>query len=88
MLKIRLRRMGAKGKPSYRVIVVDSQKPRDGASVEIIGHFDPRTEPETISIKEERAHLQGVPEGQVYHSRPPQGQDDRRRQGEEWLDSS
>jgi small subunit ribosomal protein S16 len=55
MLKIRLRRMGARGKPSYRVIVVDSQKPRDGASVEIIGHFDPRTEPETISIKEDRA---------------------------------
>jgi small subunit ribosomal protein S16 len=55
MLKIRLRRMGARGQPSYRVVVVDSQKPRDGASVEIIGHFEPRTEPETIVIKEERA---------------------------------
>ena len=55
MLKIRLRRMGARGKPTYRVIVVDSQKPRDGASVEIIGHFNPRTEPETITIKEDRA---------------------------------
>ena len=55
MLKIRLRRMGARGQASYRVIVVDSRAPRDGASVEIIGHFDPRTQPETVVIKEERA---------------------------------
>jgi small subunit ribosomal protein S16 len=55
MLKIRLRRMGARGQPSYRVVVVDSRAPRDGATVEIIGHFNPRNEPETISIKEERA---------------------------------
>ncbi len=55
MLKIRLRRMGARGQPSYRVVVVDSQKPRDGASVEIIGNYDPKTEPSTIVIKEERA---------------------------------
>jgi small subunit ribosomal protein S16 len=55
MLKIRLRRMGAKGKPTYRVVVVDSRKSRDGAFVEIIGNFDPKTEPESIAIKEERA---------------------------------
>jgi small subunit ribosomal protein S16 len=55
MLKIRLRRMGARGQPSYRVVVVDSRKPRDGATVEIIGNYDPKTEPATIVVKEERA---------------------------------
>jgi small subunit ribosomal protein S16 len=47
--------MGARGKPTYRVVVIDSQKARDGAFVEIIGSFDPQTEPETIKIKEDRA---------------------------------
>jgi small subunit ribosomal protein S16 len=55
MLKIRLRRVGARGEPSYRVVVADSRAARDGAFVEIIGHYNPRTEPETIVIKEERA---------------------------------
>ncbi len=55
MLKIRLRRVGARGEPSYRVVVADSRAARDGAFVEIIGNFNPRTEPETIVIKEERA---------------------------------
>ena len=55
MLKIRLRRVGAKKKPSYRLVVVDSRAPRDGASVSIIGHYDPLTDPETIVIDEEEA---------------------------------
>jgi small subunit ribosomal protein S16 len=55
MLKIRLRRVGAKKKPSYRLVVADSRAPRDGAFVEIIGHFDPLSDPETIVVKEERA---------------------------------
>jgi len=55
MLKIRLRRMGARSQASYRMVIVDSRAPRDGASVEIIGHYNPRTEPPTIVIKEERA---------------------------------
>ena len=55
MLKIRLRRMGARGKPTYRVVVIDSQKSRDGAFVEIIGSYNPQTEPESVNIKEERA---------------------------------
>jgi len=55
MLKIRLRRMGAKKKPSYRLVVADVRAPRDGAFVDIIGHFDPLTDPETIVIKEEKA---------------------------------
>jgi small subunit ribosomal protein S16 len=55
MLRIRLRRVGAKKKPSYRLVVADQRSPRDGAFVEIIGHFDPMTDPETIVVKEERA---------------------------------
>jgi small subunit ribosomal protein S16 len=55
MVKIRLRRVGAKKKPAYRVVVADSQSPRDGAFVEIIGHYDPLTEPPTIVIDEEKA---------------------------------
>ena len=55
MLKIRLRRVGAKKKPSYRLVVADIRAPRDGAFVDIIGHYDPLTDPETIVIKEEKA---------------------------------
>jgi small subunit ribosomal protein S16 len=55
MLKIRLRRVGAKKKPSYRLVVADVRAPRDGAFVEIIGHFNPQTDPETVVIKEDRA---------------------------------
>jgi small subunit ribosomal protein S16 len=55
MVKIRLRRVGAKKKPSYRVVVADSRAPRDGAFIAIIGHFNPLTDPETIVIDEEKA---------------------------------
>ena len=55
MLKIRLRRTGARGQASYRMVIVDSRAPRDGAFVEIIGNYNPRTEPASITIKEERA---------------------------------
>ncbi|MCX5999814.1 MAG: 30S ribosomal protein S16 [Chloroflexi bacterium] len=55
MVKMRLRRMGAKNRPSYRVVVADSQSPRDGALIETIGHYDPLTEPETVAIDEEKA---------------------------------
>ena len=55
MLKIRLRRVGAKKQPSYRLVVADIRAPRDGAFVEIIGHYNPMTEPETIVIEEEKA---------------------------------
>jgi small subunit ribosomal protein S16 len=55
MLKIRLRRIGAKKKPSYRLVVADSRSPRDGAFVDIIGHYDPMTDPETIVVKEDKA---------------------------------
>ena len=55
MLKIRLRRVGAKKKPSYRLVVADVRAPRDGAFIDIVGHYDPLTDPETIVIKEEKA---------------------------------
>ena len=55
MLRIRLRRMGARGKPTYRVVVADIRSARDGSFVEIIGNYDPRTNPETVNIKEDKA---------------------------------
>ena len=55
MVKIRLRRTGAKKQPHYRVVVTDSKAPRDGKFIEIIGHYNPRTEPITAEIDAERA---------------------------------
>jgi small subunit ribosomal protein S16 len=55
MVKIRLRRMGKKKQPTYRVVVADSRAPRDGRFIETIGFYDPRTEPPTVQIKEDRA---------------------------------
>jgi small subunit ribosomal protein S16 len=55
LVKIRLRRIGAKKQPSYRLVVADSRTPRDGAFIAIIGHYNPLTDPETIVIDEEKA---------------------------------
>ena len=55
MVKIRLRRTGAKNRPSYRLVVADSRAPRDGAFISIIGHYNPLTDPETVAINEEKA---------------------------------
>ena len=55
MVKIRLRRMGRRNRPFYRVVVADSRSPRDGKFVEIIGHYNPLTDPSTIDIDEEKA---------------------------------
>ena len=55
MVKIRLRRTGAKKRPSYRLVVADARAPRDGAFINIIGHYNPLTDPETIVIDEEKA---------------------------------
>lgn len=54
-LKIRLKRMGMKKKPFYRVVVADINSPRDGRFVEEIGFYDPMTEPATINIDTEKA---------------------------------
>ncbi|MBI2909360.1 MAG: 30S ribosomal protein S16 [Chloroflexi bacterium] len=55
MLKIRLRRVGARKRPAYRVVVVDSRVPRDGTFVEVIGHYDPITDPPTITVDQDKA---------------------------------
>ena len=55
MLKIRLRRMGAKKAPFYRIVVADSRAPRDGAFVEEIGYYKPLTDPAEIKVDNEKA---------------------------------
>jgi len=54
-VKIRLKRMGAKHAPFYRVVVADSRAPRDGRFIEEIGYYNPTTEPTTIKIDAEKA---------------------------------
>ena len=55
MVKISLRRMGAKKAPFYRVVVADSRYPRDGRFIEEIGYYDPTKEPSVVSIDKEKA---------------------------------
>jgi len=54
MVKIRLRRMGAKKQPTYRFVVSDARSPRDGRFIEILGHYNPRTEPKTVVVDEDK----------------------------------
>ena len=61
MVRIRLRRVGGKKQPSYRVVAADRESPRDGRFLENLGHYNPRTEPATIHLKEDRIfHWLGV----------------------------
>ena len=55
MVKIRLRRMGAKKAPYYRIVVADARSPRDGRCIEEIGTYNPLTEPATITVDTEKA---------------------------------
>lgn len=55
MIRLRLRRTGAKKRPSYRIVAAEHSAPRDGRFIEIIGHYDPLTEPATVKVNEERA---------------------------------
>jgi len=55
MVRIRLRRVGLKKQPSYRIVVADQRTARDGRFIEIIGHHNPRTRPSTDIVQEERA---------------------------------
>jgi small subunit ribosomal protein S16 len=55
MVRIRLRRMGLKGQPTYRLVVADQRSPRNGGFIEIIGHHNPRTQPITDVVNEARA---------------------------------
>ena len=56
MLRIRLRRVGAKNEPRFRIVVADSRAARDGAFVDYLGHYNPRTDPPTVVIDKEKAH--------------------------------
>lgn len=53
--RIRLRRVGRKKSPAYRIVVADRAAPRDGRFIETIGHYDPLTDPATVEVKLERA---------------------------------
>jgi small subunit ribosomal protein S16 len=54
VVRIRLRRMGAKKKPFYRIVVAHKESPRDGRFIEVLGTYDPRTQPETVNVNSER----------------------------------
>jgi len=54
MVRIRFRRVGLKNQPSYRIVVQDKEMPRDGRFLEIVGFYNPRTEPGTIAVQEDR----------------------------------
>ena len=55
MVRLRLRRAGSKAQPSFRIVAADREHPRDGRFLEMVGHYNPRTEPATIVVDEARA---------------------------------
>jgi small subunit ribosomal protein S16 len=57
LVKIRLKRMGAKRRPFYRLVVADARSPRDGRFIEQLGYYDPLTDPATIKIDEDKVLL-------------------------------
>jgi small subunit ribosomal protein S16 len=54
MVRIRLRRVGLKHQPTYRIVAAEKESPRDGRFLEILGFYNPRTDPATIEVKEDR----------------------------------
>jgi small subunit ribosomal protein S16 len=56
MVRIRFRRIGLKGQPSYRIVAADKEAARDGRFLEILGFYNPRTNPSTLTIKEDRVY--------------------------------
>ncbi len=56
MVRLRLRRIGLKGQPTYRIIAADKEAPRDGRFLEILGVYNPRTNPATIKLNEDRVY--------------------------------
>jgi small subunit ribosomal protein S16 len=56
MVRIRLRKMGLRHQPYYRIVVADRESPRDGRFLEVVGSYNPRTEPSTIRVKEDRVY--------------------------------
>ena len=57
MVRIRLRRVGSRNQASYRVVVADKESPRDGRFIEAVGHYNPRTDPSTIVLKDDRSSI-------------------------------
>ena len=56
MVRIRLRRVGAKKQPSYRIVAADKESPRDGRFLENLGFYNPLTEPATLNVKEDKVY--------------------------------
>ena len=56
MVRLRLRRIGLKGQPTYRVVAADKESPRDGRFLEILGFYNPRTQPATVHLNEARVY--------------------------------
>ena len=56
MVRLRLRKVGGKGQPSYRIVAADKESPRDGRFLEILGFYNPRTDPATITLNEDRIY--------------------------------
>ena len=56
MLRIRLRRVGSKKQPSYRMVIAENEWPRDGRFLEIVGRYNPRTHPSTVEVDEDRVY--------------------------------
>jgi small subunit ribosomal protein S16 len=89
MVRIRLRRIGLKGQPTYRIIAADKESPRDGRFLEILGVYNPRTNPATINIKEDRVFhwmqngaLPTESVAQIFKSSGTQARFERLKQGE------
>jgi small subunit ribosomal protein S16 len=89
MVRIRFRRIGLKGQPSYRIVAADKEAPRDGRFLEILGFYNPRTEPSTLNIKEDRIYhwmkngaLPTESVGQVFKSAGVLDRFERFKQGE------
>jgi len=89
MVRIRLRRIGLKGQPTYRIIAADKESPRDGRFLEILGVYNPRTNPATIHIKEDRVFhwmkngaLPTDSVAQIFRTSGTQTRFDRFKQGE------
>lgn len=55
MVRLRLQRTGRRNRPNYRIVAAESRAPRDGAFIEILGHYDPLTDPATVVIDEDKA---------------------------------
>jgi small subunit ribosomal protein S16 len=89
MVRIRLRRIGLKGQPTYRLVAADKESPRDGRFLEILGVYNPRTNPATIHLKEDRIFhwmkngaLPTESVAQIFKSSGTQDRFDRFKKGE------